>query len=187
MRQWYEINDTKTFLSNYNRDLKPNSIWYAPLVVAPNAKCNDPYRNGAWFNNCLYVSVDISCINEYRTQIDHVKTFMSKFIKMLNEIDFKITYVNAFINDDSDLFDFDNFPPKSSDEYPTKMLKSIGPTEYFDGPFFSVIRNPNIVYTYNNSLDTWMCHSDILQRIEMFGLDQNKLTQDQCSVFFKPN
>ena len=185
LRKWFEMNDIKTFLSYYNQDVKPYSIWQSPLVVAPNAKCNDPYRNGAYVSYCLYVCIDISGINEYRTQIDHVKTFMSKFVKMLNEEAFKITYVNAFINDGSELFDFDNFPPKSTDEYPNKMLKSIGPTEYFDGPFFSVIKNPNIVYTYNNSLDTWMCHSDILEKIELFGLDQNNLTKDQCSVFFR--
>ena len=120
---------------------------------------------------------------------DHVKIFAQKLVtKGLNDPAFQCTYINSFVktHEGVEIIEPVNFPPVSRNDWgPNGMACMIGVTQHDKNQLFSRLEKPEIIYTFNNTLDTWMTENDIKSTMIMLGLDIDEMEGKERIPFLK--
>ena len=65
------------------------------------------------------------------------------------------------------------------------MAFRIGVTQHDKNQLFGNLEKPELVFSYNNSLDTWMTENDMKSMMTMLDLYINDLEDKERTLFFK--
>ena len=162
------------------------------MVLVPHSSCPDHYttgNTGSFYCFQLFFKLDVGGIKKYLVEIDHIKTFAQKLVTQgLNDPAFQCTYLNSFVktHEGVEIVEPENFPPASRNDWGTTgMAHRIGVTQHDKNQLFGRLEKPEIAYSFNNTLDTWMTENDMKSMMIMLGLDIDEMEGKQRTPFFK--